>query len=497
LLRKRNTVQSLRAKFTLLIEFASPDWQNCNNLEQGLERAARSGCPRVKYEEEKFSMNKKLMAVAVAGALAAPGLAVAQVGGSPGVSLYGRLDTAVMIQKFTAPSATVAEVKKSDLFSPGNALGFRGREDLGGGTAAWFQLETGVWPDGRLDGALTNGQHFGGRNSGVGFSSSAGDVVFGIWDSPYKVAYGTGNVLNSGGFASSGIIMGNGDSTGALPNANCGTAVSNANGQFTAAAAGVCTTEATGNTTSWSRRNNNSIQYWSPVMSGVQFRLGTALANYQSPDTSPAASGVQKPKYYSGNVTFARGPLGLAAGYEIHEGFRPGGAAGVANPKDKAFQIGGKWDFGPGQAGVGYESLDYPANNAAGTNGIKVPAYVANARWSVGPGAVWGSYSKTAGGKSCNTGTTMGAAACGNDGVAKMTVLGYDYVMSKRTKMYVAYSKIDNGLLTSYYYIAGPAGNNGGGTAGAPVPGNSQGTASGVRVNTDVTSIGLGVQHSF
>jgi hypothetical protein len=38
-----------------------------------------------------------------------------------------------------------------------------------------------------------------------------------------------------------------------------------------------------------------------------------------------------------------------------------------------------------------------------------------------------------------------------------MYVLGYDYVMSKR-KMYLAYAKIDNGLSTNYYYIAGPAG---------------------------------------
>jgi len=48
-----------------------------------------------------------------------------------------------------------------------------------------------------------------------------------------------------------------------------------------------------------------------------------------------------------------------------------------------------------------------------------------------------------------------------------MYALGYDYVLSKRTRCYVAYNKIDNGVITnangsfaagsSYYYIAGPA----------------------------------------
>src|SRR6266705_6337123 len=180
-------------------------------------------------------MNKKLMAVAVASALGAPGLAVAQVGSSPGITLYGRLDSAIMSNKFSevstaAGALSVSELKKGDVFSPGNAMGVRGREDLGGGTAAWFQLETGVWPDGRLDSAATSGQHFGGRNSAVGFSSSWGDVMFGIWDTPYKVAYGTGNLVTSGGFASSGIIMGNGDTTGALNNPLCTNTVSNSSG---------------------------------------------------------------------------------------------------------------------------------------------------------------------------------------------------------------------------------------------------------------------------
>jgi predicted porin len=455
-------------------------------------------------------MNKKLMAVAVAGALTAPGLAVAQVGGSPGVSLYGRLDSAVMIQNFSdngvqsGGGVGIVSVKKNDIFSPGNALGFRGREDLGGGTAAWFQLEAGVWPDGRLDAAATTGAQFGGRNSGVGFSSALGDVLFGIWDTPYKVTYGTGNLVNSGGFASSGIIMGNGDTTGALNNPMCATALNNGTGSLTTGANGVCATEATSSGTAFSRRINNSIQYWSPVFSGVQFRLMTALANYQSPDSSQP-NGTPKMKEYSGNVTWARGPLALAFGLDSHEGLRPtpgaGGvvpAGGVPNPKDTAVQFDAKWDFGMAQVGAGIEQLKYANNAIAGAvdTGMKVSNMVINGRANAGPGQVWASWSQTPGGKSCtqpaafnpNTGTgnlVIGSAACGSAGKAKMLTLGYDYVMSKRTKMYVAYNKIDNGISTAYYYIAGPAANNNNGTNG------------GLSAGTNVTTVALGIQHSF
>jgi predicted porin len=447
-------------------------------------------------------MNKKLMALAVAGALTAPGLAFAQVGGSSGVTLYGRLDEAIVNSKYSVNGAgTITEVKKGDVWSAGNAIGVRGREDLGGGTAAWFQLEAGAWPDGRLDSAATTGSHFGGRNSGLGVSSELGDIMFGIWDTPYKVAYGTGNLVTSGGFASSGIIMGNGDTTGALANPLCNNVVNNGSGVVgpTAPAVSACVTEATSNATAWSRRINNSIQYWSPVINGFQVKVMTALANYQSPASS-YPNGVPKPKEYSGSVTWARGPLALAVGFDSHQGLlravTPVG--GDPNPKDTAVQVGGKWDFGMAQVGAGYEKLKYgnAAAAAAVSNQMDVQAYFLNGRVNAGPGQVWGSFSRTPGGKSCiqpaafnpNTGTgnlVIGSAACGDAGKAKMTTLGYDYIMSKRTKMYFAYNKIDNGISTNYYYIAGPAANNGNGTNG------------GLDRGTNVTTLAIGMQHSF
>ncbi len=446
-------------------------------------------------------MNKKLMALAVAAAVTAPGLAFAQVGSSPGVTLYGRLDETIVNSKYSANGAgTISSVTKSDVWSPGNAIGVRGREDLGGGTSVWFQLEAGAWPDGRVDNAATSGQHFGGRNSGLGVSSGLGDIMWGGWDQPYKVAYGAWNSLTSGGFSAAGIIMGNGDTTGALTNPACTTAVSNTAGSVTLGVGNVCVTEATSNGTAWSRRTNNSIQYWSPVFSGVQFRLGTALANYQSPDTA-FTNGTPKPQVLSGNVTFARGPLSVGGAYENHKGLRPGTGVGQnPNPTDSAIQIGGKWNFGIAEVGAGYEQLKYDDNGVAGAaagnnGGMKVPSWVVNGRVNAGPGAVWASYSKSQGGKDCSLASgnmVIGGAACGVS--AKMTTVGYDYIMSKRTKLYVAYNKIDNGFNgtvgTSYYYIAGPAGNVGGASGGA-------GTASGISPGTNVTTVGLGLQHTF
>ncbi|MCC6473883.1 MAG: porin, partial [Burkholderiales bacterium] len=74
---------------------------------------------------------------------------------------------------------------------------------------------------------------------------------------------------------------------------------------------------------------------------------------------------------------------------------------------------------------------------------------------------------------------------CGGSTAAKILSLSYDHNLSKRTALYAAYGKIDNNNFASYYYIAGPASNSGGGAA------------AGVPAGTDVTTLQVGVKHSF
>lgn len=492
-------------------------------------------------------MNKKLMVAAVAGALFAPGLTLAQapppragsalttpaqspaflrapggsdVTGSPGLSIYGRLDSMIMANSYTEDYANRAiganpattgrsKVSKGDLYQAGNSMGVRGREDLGGGTIFFFQLEIGVWTE-RLETSTVTGNNWGGRNSWLGFDSGLGGIYWGISDSPYKQVDFVGNLISSSGLSGAGIIMNNGDTTGALPNALCTNTVNNGSGAVlvTSANSSVCTTEATGGGTQFSRRNNDSINYRTPVIGGFQLRLQTALNTYQSPSTSPGSATVAggqlpKAKYYSGAALWARGPFEIGVGYDMHQAFRQTNTATAnANAKDTGVQVGARWDFGMGVIGAGYEKLAYgaidgaPITNANRNSGkMDVPAYFVNARLNAGPGQVFVAYTATPGGKSCfehtpvagttNVGTTIGSASCGSDGKATIATLGYDYVLSKRTKFYVAYNKIDNGDGTNYFYIAGPAGNN------------ANGTSSGIQAGTDVSTFGVGVQHAF
>ena len=205
-------------------------------------------------------MNKKLIALAVAGACFASD-AMAQTANP--VTLYGR--AYLTLESIEAKGGTPL-VRRTRIDDQSSLLGVRGTEDLGGGLKAFFQLETAF----RLDQAGTG---FANRNSGVGLQGGWGSFLLGRWDSPFKVA--TIAVDPFGDLTIGGITVANNDQ-----------------GNF-------------------DNRFANVMQYWSPSFGGFAFRLAGT--------TDETRTATTKPVNMAANVTFTRGPVYAFLAYEEHK----------------------------------------------------------------------------------------------------------------------------------------------------------------------------------
>ena len=432
-------------------------------------------------------MKYKLMAVAVAGALAAPGLALAQ---AANVQIYGVIDMRWDSMKYTAnTAATNAESTKNHVHGTANRWGLRGRENLGGGMTAFFQVESGMTVDGRTTtGIDTAGVNLlGGRDAYLGLSSTAwGAVQAGGFSTPYNVTTQVWSVIPT--FGHGGIIMGNGNTTGSLPSPNCTGIVTPAGNLTAAAAAGTtCGTQVEGNATSFNRRQSDQIQYTTPAFAGFVFRVSTAMPEYEV-NSNAATSPGHKATIGSYSLTWSGGPFSAVGGFEQHKGFRAVASTTLPqDAKDTGVTLGGRWNYGAGLLGAAIERLKYGNVAVAGAeNNFTLNNWVINGTFNVGPsGTVSAGYSKTAGAKSCGAGLTAAANTCGDPTKASNFSLAYDHRLSKRTAVYAVAGRINNGAGSAYYYIAGPASNNNGGDTG------------GVAAGTDITTYAVGVKHTF
>src|SRR5215831_14696540 len=236
-------------------------------------------------------MNKKLIALAVAGACVAPA-AMAQTANP--VTLYGRVYAT--FESVEAKGGASPVVRRERVSDQSSLLGVRGKEDLGGGLNAFFQLETGFKPD-------QNDTTFAARNSGVGLEGAWGSIMMGRWDSPFKTT--TIAVDPFGDLTISGL-------TGVM------------NDQ-----------------TNFDRREQNVVQYWSPSWAGVAIRLmGTANEN---------RTATLNPRDYGASITYTRGPLYLLYAYEEHRDV----SATVQKEQGDAF--GGTFKIGPVKLGAMYQ----------------------------------------------------------------------------------------------------------------------------------------------
>ena len=238
-------------------------------------------------------MNKKLIALAIAGATVAPA-AMAQTANP--VTLYGRVY--VTFESVEAKGGNAAQVsRRSRIEDQSSLFGIRGTEDLGGGLKAFFQLETAFRPD-------QNNTTFAARNSAVGLQGGFGSVLLGRWDMPFKSA--TIAIDPYGDLTPSGI-----------------TGVLNDGGNF-------------------DRRDQNVAQYWSPTFGGFAFRLA-ATAN-----ENKGVAGAN-PRDYGANVTYTGGPAYAFVAFEQHKDNNTGNALGqpvangVPNYKEEGVAVGGSF----------------------------------------------------------------------------------------------------------------------------------------------------------
>ena len=372
-------------------------------------------------------MNKKLMAVAVAGALAAPAAALAQ----STVQMYGNI---YMEYAFTSTGAntanTVNPANVDILQAPGSAIGFKGEEKLGGGMSAWFQCESSA------DFRGINGDGFCTRNSAVGFKGGFGNFFVGIWDTPFKRTIGNVGGRDTGIFGTADLLVNNSTST------------------TDGASAGV-----------FKRRQRNSFNYDSPNFGGFQVMAAFSSTNSASSTTTSSAGA--KPRIWSLAGEYKAGPLALSAGWEQHtkaynNAVTPVatlsttgvalGTPGVATfaGDESGWHLSGAYTLGNGlKLGMTYTQQE--ADTAAGANAENT-AWQIGAEWKIsGPHNVHFGYTKADSSEG-----TLGAAMGGRPAVgaaangAKLWQIRYLHDLSKRTTASIGYVNLKNDVSGTY-----------------------------------------------
>ena len=339
-------------------------------------------------------MNKKLIALAVAGASLAPVVASAQTANP--VTLYGR--AWVMFESVKADGGTAAPIPSRNRVSDvgPSFIGVRGTEDIGGGLKAFFQMEYGF----RLDENNASGTPFSGRNSAVGLQGNFGSILLGRWDTPWKTAtiaidpYGT---VSMGGLTTGMQDRGNFD-----------------------------------------RRENNTVQYWSPNLSGFQARAGYVANEGRTSVVNPTSTS------FSG--TYTQGPFYVGYVWERHKDqykSYTGAIGNVAGASERGQALFGNVTLGAFKLGAMAQKFkkENPNNGVASRN-TESRAQMFAATYTAGKNVFIYSYITN----KDSTFQTAGAAPLPVEAVCKVNTLGYNYEFSRRTTFMAQYVQIKNNV---------------------------------------------------
>lgn len=356
-------------------------------------------------------MNKKLVAVAVAGVLAAPLAAQAQ---TANVTLYGRLN--IDYELLTGRQADGSNPNVSRLSANSSRLGVRGVESLGGGLSAIFQIESDV----RGDTNQTNG--FSSRDTFIGLQGPWGTFKAGNFLMPYDDLHPIfGNVPTyTTSILSTATLWANG-------------AASKGGGGF-------------------DDRLRNSLRYDSPVWAGFNFSGQVQLRDSSGVTGASAGDHTEELRHaYVWGVAgyYNNGPIQAGIGYEHNTKVRG------PTLDDWAFSVTGGYNFGPVRVAAVYERLNYDVAATATLQGgeLKRDFWGISATAPIGPGAAYFFYGRALDGKgSAPDGTRIAGVTRGADTAANQWEISYTYPLSKRTQVYAGYVKIDNDRNAAYSF---------------------------------------------
>lgn len=388
-------------------------------------------------------MNKKLLALAVAAALV-PAAAMADSGN---VVVYGQANVSYDIVNFGGVNGANDE-RVNRVSDNASRLGFKGTEDLGNGVSAIWQMEAAINLDDGSGGAFN-------RNSFAGLNSKTmGTVLLGRHDTPYKIATRGldkfGDTLGDarsimGGGVGAAVAVGQ---TGLNSISGAQSAVMNFDG-----------------------RQSNVVAYISPTFSGFHAAIAHVSASEQ------ATVGQSKSNAWSAAGIYDNGPLFASLAFERHN---LGATAGVVqDATEKAWKLGLGYKMAGFDVGFAYENIsDDLGINGGGAgsddiNGHK--AYQLGAGYTFGSNKVKLQYVKAD--------KTELAKRNSQDDSAKQWAIGFDHNMSKRTRLYVVYTKLDNSTDGTYQLVNGGNGSNGNISLGG--------------ANSDPSAWSFGMKHSF
>ncbi len=319
-------------------------------------------------------MNKKIITLSIAFATLATVAPGALAQSANPVTLYGRIW--VMANSVKAVGGTTPLSTRTTLSDESSYIGFRGVEDLGGGLKAAFQLESAAPPD-------SGGGTFGSRNSGVFLTGKFGTVFLGRWDSPFKLSALFVDPASQNTIANQLSVI-------------------NAGG--------------------FNRRENNTIQYWSPKIGGFSTRVMYGANEGRTATANPSNVSV--------SLDYVSGGFRINYANEKHKDQRVNTiTAGVT---EKGQNLAGEFEVGSFTIGLLTQKFE-------STGRTDRKAYQAALTYTAGKNRFFVNFGKN----------KDGAISTAAQPESKLAAIGYNYSFSKRTTFMMRYAEVKNNAASS------------------------------------------------